>query len=111
MLIKVLIVLVSCTFFLFACSHFSESPKIEKKGELAWSVVAGVDGGDQALKDFIDKVLKKHGIECFMQGSIRYEILVPSDRVAEARRVLQEDPRLVLQEEPKVNQDRVYFRH
>jgi len=94
MRIQIFIALASSIFFLFGCSHFGGSSKVEQKAEPYWSVVVGVDGGNRALQILIGEVLIEKGIESGMGGSVLYDVFVPSDRLAEARKVLQEDPRL-----------------
>ena len=62
-----------------------------------WIVVAGVDGGNSRVQDLVGVVLKEKGIDYIMEGSLGYDVLVPTDRAAEARKLLQKDPRLKLE--------------
>jgi len=81
--ILLLVVLTGCT-----------TAKMGRQHEADWIVVAGIDGGTSRVQDLVRLVLKEKGIDCGMEGSLGYDVLVPGDRVAEARQLLQGDPRL-----------------
>ena len=67
---------------------------MSRQHETDWIVVAGIDGGNSRVQDLVRVVLKEKGIDCGMEGSLGYDVLVPATRAGEAGKLLQEDPRL-----------------
>jgi len=76
------------------CSHVGQSSHINYNDRATWVVVAGCDGTDPKHYGMVERVLKEKGIDCSMGGSILYDIYVSTNHAAEARKVLQEDPRV-----------------
>jgi hypothetical protein len=62
--------------------------------EEEWSVVAFVGGTDKISQNMARADLARHGIECYMVGSLGYDIMVPQPHLEEARRILSADLRL-----------------
>jgi hypothetical protein len=71
-----------------SCGSTSNSKIIE------WSAVATVGGTDATTQKLVRSVLRKHNIPCFMEGSMGYAVMVPKDRLTEARDALLESREL-----------------
>lgn len=67
---------------------------VPNRGVSEWSPVAIVDGRNHAAQDLVRSTLKRNNIECFMEGSVAYAVMVPKNWLKEAERALQEDPKL-----------------
>ena len=79
---------------LSGCAYSRPSSHADYMNIANWSVVAGVNGTDRRLQALVRSVLKEKGIDCFMEGSVGYDVWVHRDRATEARKVLRSDPRL-----------------
>lgn len=67
---------------------------ISERRATEWSAVATVGGRDATAQNLVRSVLEKHKIPCFMEGSMGYAVMVPKDRLLEARDALLESPQL-----------------
>lgn len=56
-----------------------------------WSFVAAVGGGDRITHTHVQSLLKRHGIECLIEGSVVYGVSVPKKNYDRAVEVLKED--------------------
>ena len=54
------------------------------------AVVVTIDGGNVSIQRIIRSELNKHGIECVMEGSVAYDVLVPKPLAKKARKILLE---------------------
>ena len=78
-----------------SCSSHRETPSQLRAGdEHEWAVVALVAGVDKETQSIVRQVLQQKGIVCLMEGSVGYAVEVPKPRLAEARKLLQDEPRL-----------------
>jgi hypothetical protein len=59
-----------------------------------WSAVAILDGRNASAQDMVRATLKRNHIPCFMEGSVIYAVMVPQERLQQAKRALLEDPKL-----------------
>jgi hypothetical protein len=92
-----------------SCCHVSGPSHADYENTPDWSIVAGVAGNNHELQNVVRDDLKKKGINCIMQGSIAYDVLVPNNRLTEARKLLQEDSRLKFQKYPRFEYELLEF--
>jgi hypothetical protein len=85
----IVVMVISC-----GCSHVGQSSHIDYKDRATWVIVAYCDGTDPKRYGMVEQVLKEKGIDCYMGGSILYDVYVSTNHLTEAKKVLQEDPRL-----------------
>ena len=84
-------------FFLSVVAAFALSCSSVSNRKLdEWVAVAIVDGTNTANQDKVRSTLKKSNIECFMEGSRVYAVMVPEKKLDQARRALLENPELKL---------------
>ncbi|MCY3018518.1 MAG: hypothetical protein NTW87_05745, partial [Planctomycetota bacterium] len=58
-----------------------------------WSLVATIGGNDRITHAHLDSLLRAHGVDCVIEGSIVYGVSVPTARQAEAISLIKEDLR------------------
>lgn len=92
--IKLLFGMLAFTIVLCGCSHICGPSGMMERTVTEWVVVARVGGTDTETQNEVRDVLEKKGIVCAMEGSIIYAVLVPRPCLAEAEKLLREDPRL-----------------
>ena len=107
--IKLLLPALAIVVIFCSCSHVEDASQMKYQNKAEWVVVAGVDGNNHELQNVVRDALEKKGINCFMEGSIAYDVFVPKDRLAEAKKVLREDPRLKLQKDPRLEYELIRF--
>jgi len=68
-----------------------KEPGTMQVGDRVFAGIGVVGGTDTNAQTLITTVLKEHGIDSLMEGSVVYGIWVPRDRVDEAERILKKD--------------------
>ncbi len=58
-----------------------------------WSFIASVGGLDGITHTHLYSLLKAHGIDCAIEGSVIYGVAVPTDKQTEAIRIIKDDLR------------------
>ena len=100
----IIVMVLSCN-----CARVLGPSHVDNENKPNWSIIAGIAGNNRELQNVVRDDLEKKGIICIMDGSIAYDILVPSNRLAEARKLLQEDPRLKFQKYQGFEYELVHF--
>jgi len=75
------------------CTHVVDSAPAQKDAE-GWAVAAIVGGSNPGAYNRVHEVLSSRGIQCYMEGSVGYAIMVPQRRLTEAKEVLSKDEEL-----------------
>ena len=87
---RYLLVILGC-LSLAACQHAATT---SQSGPMdGWNFVASVGGLDGITQAHLGSLLKAHGIDCLIFGSVVYGVSVPTAKHSEAIRVIKEDLR------------------
>jgi hypothetical protein len=93
-IMRLLIVLFLVAFAVSCKSTRTKNHSASHENDAEWSSVALVDGNNRVAQEMVRSALKRHNIECYMEGSLGYDVVVPSSRSKEAKEVLRNDPNL-----------------
>ena len=71
-----------------SCGTNSTGRRATRVNNSEFVAVAVIDGNNASIKEIVASELSKNGIECYMEGSLGYAVMVPKPLVKKASEIL-----------------------